>query len=97
MRAQDVTPASEPHMNGTTDAGTGIQEGVEPCSPVGKRPIMWRIPSYSKKYKPVPKVSRTVRLAGEQHPAGWRVMRSYQSGDGSQGTTPGGRTAERYP
>lgn len=59
MRAQDETPASEPHMKGTTEAYTGIHDGVGPCSPDGKRPMMCRRPSYSKKYSDVPNVSLT--------------------------------------
>lgn len=33
MSAQEVTPASEPHKNGTRDAGMGSHGGVDPCSP----------------------------------------------------------------
>ena len=40
INAQDETPASEPHMNGTTEAWTGIQTGVGPCSPEGSRPMI---------------------------------------------------------
>lgn len=54
-----MTPENDPQKNGTIEAGRGNQDGVDPCSPDGKRPIMCRIPSYSRKYSAVPEVSRT--------------------------------------
>lgn len=59
MSAQDETPASDPHKNGTRELCTGIQAGVGPCSPDGSRPMICLKPSYSKKYKAVPRVSLT--------------------------------------
>ena len=49
INAHDVTPDNDPQQNGTIEAGMGSQEGVGPCSPDGRRPIRWRIPSYSRK------------------------------------------------
>ena len=54
-----MTPESDPQRKGTSDGGTGSQLGVGPCSPEGRRPSICLIPSYSKKYKAVPVVSRT--------------------------------------
>lgn len=57
--AREYTPESEPQANGTSDEWIGNQVGVGPCSPERFLPRMCRIPSYSRKYNAVPKVSRT--------------------------------------
>lgn len=59
MRAHEDTPAKEPQKNGISEECMGIQAGVGPCSPDGRRPMICRSPSYSKKYSAVPEVSRT--------------------------------------
>jgi hypothetical protein len=60
INAHEVTPASEPQTKGIKDVGIGNHAGVGPCSPERWRPNRCRIASYSKKYKAVPAVSRTM-------------------------------------
>jgi hypothetical protein len=50
MSAHELTPATDPHMNGANEGGMGNHAGVIPCSPVTvERPIKLRIASYSMK------------------------------------------------
>ena len=67
ITAHEVTPAREPQQNGTNDGGIGSHGGVEPCSPEESRPMMYRNPSYSKKYRAVPVVSRTATRMSKHH------------------------------
>ena len=60
MSAQEVTPARDPQKKGTRDGGIGSHAGVGPCSPDTSRPMIYRSPSYSKKYSAVPIVSLTI-------------------------------------
>lgn len=61
IRAHEVTPEKEPQKKGTMEGGSGSHEGDGPCSPEGRRPMRYLIPSYSRKYNAVPDVSLTTQ------------------------------------